>query len=136
MLSRMPRLEPIRVAGMSSIASLFAQWFGRPASSPPPHAPLAPHTDAATADREYSRRDRGLPAIAVTDVIAPHAEWLQRLRYAYGADQVTFQRDIGEVIDRYAQYVHLLPATPDSYFRHAGGLFRMGLEIGFYALQA
>ena len=85
---------------------------------------------------EYPPVDRGLPAIAVAEVIAPHAEWMKRLRYAYGAEAATFERDIGGVVERYAHYVHLLPATPDSHFRHAGGLFRMGLEIGFYALQA
>jgi conjugal transfer pilus assembly protein TraI len=84
----------------------------------------------------YLPGDQGLPVVAVAEVIAPHAEWLKRLRYAYGADQATFDRDIGAVVQRYAHYVHLLPATPDRHFHHAGGLFRMGLEIGFYALQA
>jgi len=61
---------------------------------------------------------------------------MKRLRYAYGAEAATFERDIGGVVERYARYVHLLPATRDSHFRNAGGLFRMGLEISFYALQA
>jgi conjugal transfer pilus assembly protein TraI len=113
---------------------LLAQWFGPRPASPALPAPPAAHAAAATA--EYPAVDPGLPAIAVAEVIAPHAEWLKRLRYAYGAEAATFERDIGGVVERYARYVHLLPATPDSHFRQAGGLFRMGLEIGFYALQA
>ena len=127
-------MQPDRVAWVSSLASLLAQWFGPRPAGPPLRTPPAVHGAAATV--EYPPVDRGLPAIAVAEVIAPHAEWLTRLRYAYGAEAATFERDIGGVVQRYAHYVHLLPATPDSHFRHAGGLFRMGLEIGFYALQA
>ena len=127
-------MQPDRVAWMSSLASLLAQWFGPRSAGPPLRTPRAAHGAAATT--EYPPVDRGLPAIAVAEVIAPHAEWLKRLRYAYGAEAATFERDIGGVVERYARYVHLVPATPDSHFRHAGGLFRMGLEIGFYALQA
>lgn len=36
---------------------------------------------------------------------------------------------------RYAAYVHLLPATADNYFSTPGGLFRLGLETGFFSLQ-
>jgi conjugal transfer pilus assembly protein TraI len=39
------------------------------------------------------------------------------------------------LIEAYASYVHLLPATPDNYFRQPGGLLQLGLEVAFYALQ-
>jgi conjugal transfer pilus assembly protein TraI len=80
--------------------------------------------------------DTGLPSVSVEEVMMPQAEWLRRLRDAYGADPTTFERDIVAVVERYARFVHLLPATPDAYFRRAGGLFRLGLEVGFFALQA
>ena len=91
---------------------------------------------APAADRVCLASEAWFPASAIAEVIAPHAAWLQRLRYAYGAQPRVFERDIGAVIERYAQCVHLLPATPEGCFRRAGGLLGMGLQIGFYALQA
>lgn len=121
---------------MSSLVSLLAQWLGLPTAGPPPRASPPIATDGVTTEREYPLAARGLPAIGVAEVMAPHANWLSRLRDAYGVEEPTFERDIGSVVERYAQFVHLLPATRDSHFRHAGGLFRMGVEIAFYALQA
>ena len=121
---------------MVSLASLLAQWLGLSAAGPSARAPAPPAPELPPAVREYPLAARGLSAIPVAEVIAPHASWLARLQDAYGAEDSVFARDIGSVVERYAQFVHLLPATPDSHFRHAGGLFRMGLEIGFYALQA
>ena len=116
--------------------ALFAQWFGPPARASSRCTRPPTNTRRLEGQREYPPVDSGLPAIPVAEVIAPQVEWMKRLRYAYGADQATFDRDIGAVVERYAQYVHLLPATPEAYFRGAGGLFRMGLETGFVALQA
>lgn len=111
------------------------QWFTPPVSRPPyPPTPFPAPSRAAEAG--CPRGDGALPAVSVIEVIAPHAAWLRRLRYAYGAEPADFDRDIAAVVARYAQYVHLLPATADRHFRSAGGLFRMGLETGFHALQA
>ncbi len=113
---------------MPSLGTFFAHWMHLP-----PEVRTAP---IRAADREYPTTDPGLPAIAVADLLAAHGDWLRRLRDAYGAEQVVFDRDIGSVVERYAQYVHLLPATPDGPYAEAGGLLRAGLAIGFYALQA
>jgi conjugal transfer pilus assembly protein TraI len=128
--------QTVGVAWMSSLGSLFVQWFGPPTSGPQRHTTPVASAPGSHRSHEYPPVDTGLPAIAVPEVIAPQAELLKRLRDAYGVDQAKFDRDIASVVERYAQFVHLLPATPDSYFRGAGGLFRMGLEVGFFALQA
>jgi hypothetical protein len=120
---------------MVSLASLLAPWLGSDAPGPS-HASPPVTASAAATDRACPASDSWLPGSGIAEVIAPHAAWLQRLRYAYGAEPHVFERDIGAVVERYAQCVHLLPATADRYFRGAGGLFRMGLQIGFYALQA
>lgn len=77
-----------------------------------------------------------LPAVAVDEIIATHAALLGRLRDTYGADAHRFQHDIRATVERYARFVHLLPATAESHFHESGGLFRLGLEVSFYALQA
>jgi hypothetical protein len=123
------------MARMTSLAAWLGQWFATPRAAPSPPALPGP-AELVTADRADAPAERGLPAIDVADVMAPHRDRLLRLRDAYGAEQAAFDRDIGSVVERYAQTVHLLPATPDGPFGHAGGLFRMGLDIGFYALQA
>ena len=79
--------------------------------------------------------DPGIAACSVDDLLASEAELLQRFKYCYGCDAETFERDIVAPIRRYASYVNLLPATADNFFCSAGGLFRLGLEVAFFALQ-
>ena len=79
--------------------------------------------------------DPGIGASTVDELIASEAEFLERFKYCYGCDAETFERDIVAPIRRYASYVNLLPATADNFFCSAGGLFRLGLEVAFYALQ-
>lgn len=77
----------------------------------------------------------GYPAASIDDVLAPHADIVSRIKLCYGADRQSFDTDIMSVVRSYAAYVHLLPATPDNYFHHPGGLLRLGLEAGFFSLQ-
>jgi len=71
----------------------------------------------------------------VSDILAEHDSLLARIRLCFGVDQETFARDAFALVEAYAGYVHLLPATPDNYFRQPGGLLQLGLEVAFYALQ-
>ncbi len=119
-----------------SLFSLLLQRFVAPAARPRRAAPRHCAGPPRAAERENPPPRGGFPAVDVAQVIAPQADLLRRLRDAYGCDRPTFERDIASVVARYAAFVHLLPATPDGSHRHAGGLFRMGVEIGFYALQA
>jgi conjugal transfer pilus assembly protein TraI len=79
--------------------------------------------------------DPGITTVSVDDLCAANEALIDRIRLAYGSDDEEFDSSIVPLIEAYAAYVHMLPATPDSFFRDPGGLFRMGLEIGFYALQ-
>lgn len=73
---------------------------------------------------------------SVDELLAPHAELLGRLKLCYGCDRATFVADLLTPARAYAAYVGSLPATPDNYFCEPGGLLRLGLEVGFVALQA
>jgi len=79
--------------------------------------------------------DPGIRTVPVSELCDANDALIDRIRLAYGVDDETFNSSILPIIASYASYVHMLPATPDSFFRDPGGLFRMGLEIGFYALQ-
>ncbi len=83
----------------------------------------------------YPPADSGIVCAGVDNILAEHEDLLARIRLCFGVDQATFARDALALIEAYAGYVHLLPATPDNYFRQPGGLLQLGLEVAFYALQ-
>ncbi|MGF6095740.1 MobH family relaxase [Pseudomonas sp. 18175] len=76
-----------------------------------------------------------LTALPVSQVLAQHQEWIERIRVCYGAERQHFEHEVLSVIEGYAAYVHLLPATPADAFCEPGGLLRLGLETAFYSLQ-
>lgn len=96
---------------------------------------LAPSPRAESSGHPYPSADPGFVCSAVGDILAEHDNLLARIRLCFGVDQETFARDALVLIEAYAGYVHLLPATPSNYFRQPGGLLQLGLEVAFYALQ-
>lgn len=101
-------------------------------------SPASPITQSSAGDASavsYPPVDPGIPCRTVEEVLDAHKDLLSRVKLSYGSDQLTFEKDMLSLVRRYAEYVHLLPATADNHFSGAGGLFRMGLEIAFFALQ-
>ena len=88
-----------------------------------------------TAAMAYPSVDPGLPVLAVDEILEQNADLIARIKLADGADARAFSTDLLPLIRGYADFVHLLPATSDNYFCSPGGLFRLGLEIAFFALQ-
>ncbi len=78
----------------------------------------------------------GIASLGIDELLAANAPLVRRIKLAYGTDRDSFDAQVGTLIRRYAEYVHLLPATPGNFFNAPGGLLQAGLEIGFYALQA
>ncbi len=102
-------------------------------------APAA--AQAATVSRprvpsNYTPHDPGIPVVSIDEILEPHQDLMQRIHLAYGAPEERCVLHIDSVVRRYAQYVHLLPATASNFFSEQGGLLRMGLEVGFFSLQA
>ena len=83
----------------------------------------------------YATSDPGFATSPVDDVLAGEAKLIARIKLCYGTDRESFEREVLSLVRRYAAYVHLLPATAGNYFSTPGGLFRLGLETGFYSLQ-
>lgn len=79
---------------------------------------------------------KGMPVAPVDRVMATQAELVERIRMALGFKKEDFQRLVIPVIERYASFVHLLPASEAHHHRGAGGLFRHGLEVAFWSAQA
>lgn len=83
----------------------------------------------------YASSDPGFPALPVEDLLRQQAALLARIKLCHGSDREDFEATVVSLIRRYADLVHLLPATADNYFSKPGGLLHLGLEVGFFALQ-
>lgn len=92
-------------------------------------------SSAASGAASFASSDPGFEALAIENLLGVHEPLLARLKLCYGADRAGFDKDLMPLVRRYAAYVHLLPATPDNYFKAPGGLLRLGLETAFFALQ-
>ena len=73
-------------------------------------------------------------ALPPAELLAPHHDWIERIRLCYGVERSRFNHEVLRLIERFAAYVHLLPATPDESFSAPGGLLQLGLQMAFYSL--
>lgn len=106
---------------------------------PAAQSPVAPAVHAGprrSSPPVYPPFDAGLPLHDVAELVSQQAEILRRLKLAYGVEQSSFDAELAPIVERFARYVHLLPATPANYFRSPAGLLRMSLEVAFYSVQA
>ncbi|MRV70563.1 relaxase [Duganella sp. FT92W] len=76
------------------------------------------------------------PVQTTGDLLEDNRQLVEKIQLCYGCEESAFNHDLLTLIARYADYVGALPASADNYFAEDGGLFRLGLETGFYALQA
>lgn len=79
---------------------------------------------------------KGPPVAPLDKILATQAELIEKVRNSLGFTVDDFNRLVLPVIQRYAAFVHLLPASESHHHRGAGGLFRHGLEVAFWAAQA
>ena len=122
---------------MGALASILKGWTGRQRTSRVGvrgGGGSAARGDASTL--AYPPVDPGIAVRPIDEVVGAHEDLIRRIKLCYGSDHGTFERELLALIRRYAEFVHLLPATADNYFSAAGGLFRMGLEVAFFSLQA
>lgn len=84
----------------------------------------------------YPPADEGIHLSSLRDVLETQTELLTRIRLSCGMNQGDYKLYIVPVIERFARYAHLLPATKSQHHRGAGGLLRLGLETAFYSMQA
>ncbi|AEB85673.1 MULTISPECIES: MobH family relaxase [Comamonadaceae] len=97
---------------------------------------MAPGTSSSsTGVQPFASSDPGFEALPLAAVIAGHQALLGRIKLCFGADRATFERELMPLVQGYARFVHLLPATPDNYFHTPGGLLQLGLETAFFSLQ-
>ncbi|MHB8068764.1 MAG: MobH family relaxase [Desulfobaccales bacterium] len=76
----------------------------------------------------------GIPRFPVSEILEEHGELIRRLRNL-SEHKAVFDERFRAVLERYANYVYLLPASEAHHHRGAGGLLRHGLETAKYVLQ-
>lgn len=84
----------------------------------------------------YPAYDHGFPAASPDKLLDQHAKLMSRLRLAATYDGEWSKSAVTRVVRNYAAYVNCLPATYQENHYGAGGLLKLGLDVGFYSLQA
>lgn len=79
---------------------------------------------------------KGLPVTPIDKLLATQRKLIARIKLSLGFSGEDADRLLYPVLRNYASFVHLLPASEGHHHRGAGGLFRHGLEVAFYATQA
>lgn len=83
----------------------------------------------------FPATDPGFAALHVPALLASADDLVSRIRLCFGLSRDAFDAEVQPLLQRYASYVHLLPATADNYFSSPAGLLSLGLEVAFYSLQ-
>jgi conjugal transfer pilus assembly protein TraI len=133
LFGRRPLRRMASYAAMKSWFSLFK----------PPVTPMLVAVAESTPSRtdeddipRYPPFAKGLPAASVERILATQTELLDAIRHTLALPAEAFQTVVMPVIARYAAFTHLLPASEAHHHRGAGGLFRHGLEVAYWAVMA
>ncbi len=118
------------------LAKTLERWLRHGGERARPSAPAMLASAARVGGPPLAPGECEIFAIGLDELLADHADLIGRLRIAYGGEEGGFENHLAPLIQRFAAFVHLLPATRDAHFRRAGGLLQCGLEVGLHALQA
>lgn len=78
----------------------------------------------------------GLPYATGIELLATQKELINKIKQTIGLNDKEFATVVEPVLLRYAEYVHLLPASENHHHRGAGGLLHHGLEVAYYSAKA
>ena len=81
----------------------------------------------------YPPFKRGIPFLDSGLCLAQHNDLLEKLRITLRFTNEEFDQFAVPPLKRFADYVHLLPASKNHHHRAAGGLLRHSLEVALYA---
>ncbi len=84
----------------------------------------------------YPPFQKGFPISPVQRLLDSQRALVNDIRHSLGLEIAEFERLVLPVLERYAAFVHLLPASEKHHHRGAGGLLRHGLEVAFWAARA
>jgi hypothetical protein len=98
--------------------------------------PLVPSIPVEEEIPRYPPFMKGLPTAPVDRILSTQTELIKAIEQALALPDDLYQTIVMPVIERYAAFSHLLPASESHHHRGAGGLFRHGLEVAHWASMA
>lgn len=116
-------------------ASVKQFLFGRWKSSASTQRSIA---DASLLESvpQFPPFQRGFPIVPADAVLQTQDALLVQIRDMLGFSLTEHARLVEPILQRFAEYVHLLPASQIHHHRGTGGLLRHGLEVALWAGQA
>lgn len=84
----------------------------------------------------YPPPHMGLPVASIARVLETQSALVRAIHQTLGLERGQYESLILPVLERYAAFVHLLPATERDHHCGAGGLLRHGLEVAYWAARA
>lgn len=79
---------------------------------------------------------KGFPVVPPERLLADQRELVSKIERALGMTDKDFERLVKPTLFKFAEYVHLLPASEHHHHRGAGGLLRHSLEVAFFATRS
>jgi conjugal transfer pilus assembly protein TraI len=76
----------------------------------------------------FPAADPGFATLPISDLLESADGLVSRIRLCFGLSRDAFDAEVQPMLQRYASYVHLLPATADNYFSSPAGLLNLGLD--------
>ena len=95
--------------------------------------------DAVERDPEIPRYPpflKGLPVATSAQILETQQALIQTFQNALAITDADYAALVPPLLERYAAFVHLLPASETHHHRGAGGLLRHGLEVAALAARA
>jgi conjugal transfer pilus assembly protein TraI len=97
---------------------------------------VAPGDQTADGLPVYPPVDSGILVRGAGEILATQHELLNRLKKHVSLEQSQFEKLYAKPVRRVAHLIGLLPATRDRHHSGAGGLFRLSLQMGYFAARS
>lgn len=83
----------------------------------------------------YPPFHEGLPAATPQQLLATQDRLIRQIRHEIALSQKDYDRMIPPLLESFAAFVHLTPASKSHHHRGAGGMLRHGLEVALIATR-
>lgn len=83
----------------------------------------------------YPPFHEGLPNATPKQLLATQARLLRQIKHELALPESDYNALVPPLLEGFAAYVHLLPASKSHHHRGAGGMLRHGLEVGLIATK-
>ncbi len=136
-----PKVVSAAVAIIGNMISALRNLFMKPAAPHPVVAnvanppPMAVPTFMDEPVPCYPERSAPLQAVPPELLLQVHQDAIAKIRVSLGMTRDEFEQRIQPVLQRYAERVHLLPASESDHHCGRGGMLRHGLEAMFFAVR-